>query len=89
LKNSSQAHHLRLPSFDCPNPECHARNLIFAASVEARNQSKLVPLEDVPKQTTIDFVVCCPKCKRQYAMVRVIHAPIIPFNILPIYTAAN
>ena len=64
-------------------------NGYFIPNVIVTDQSKLVPLEEVPSQVSIDFVVCCPKCKRQYAMVRVIHAPIIPFEILPSYTAAT
>ena len=83
MKNSIANDRLRLPSFDCPNPNCHAKNLVFAASAEARNGAKLVPLEDVPKQITIDFIVCCPKCKHQLAMVRVVRALIIPFEVIP------
>ena len=73
----------RLPSFDCPNPKCTAKNLVFAASTEARNRAKLVPLDAVPAQVSIEFIVCCPKCRQQFAMVRVIRAPLIPFEVIP------
>ena len=84
MKNVIAEDRLRLPSFDCPNPNCNAKNLVFAASAEARNHAKLVPLRDVPAQILIDFIVCCPKCKQQFAMIRNLKTMHIPFETIPL-----
>lgn len=85
MKNTIAEDRLRLPSFNCPNPNCHAKNLVFAACAEARNHAKLVPLKDVPAQIPIDFIVCCPKCKQQFAMIRNIKTTLISFETIPLY----
>ncbi|MBR0199112.1 MAG: hypothetical protein IJQ42_02970 [Oscillospiraceae bacterium] len=85
MKNAIAEDRLRLPSFDCPDPNCHAKNLVFAANTEARNRAKLVPLRDVPAQGSIDFIVCCPKCKQKFAMIRNIKSTRILFDTIPLY----
>ncbi len=85
MKNTIAEDRLRLPSFDCPDPNCKAKNLVFAASAEARNHAKLVPLKDVSAQTSIDFIVCCPKCKQQFAMIRNIKTMRIPLDAIPLF----
>jgi len=85
LKNAIAEDRLRLPSFDCPNLSCHAKNLVFAASAEARNRAKLVPLKDVPAHISIDFIVFCPKCKQQFAMIRNLKTTYIPFDAIPLH----
>ena len=85
MKNAIAEDRLRLPSFDCPNPNCRAKNLVFAASAEARNHAKLVPVKDVPAQIAIDFIVCCPKCKQQFAMIRDIKTMHIPLDAISLY----
>ena len=34
-----------LPSFDCPNPVCSCKRLLFAPTSEIKNQSSLVLLQ--------------------------------------------
>ena len=85
MKNTIAEDRLRLPSFDCPNPNCTAKNIAFAVSREAKNESELIPLESVLEDMPADFAVICPKCKRNYVLYRHRESPIIPFSLLPIY----
>ena len=86
MKNSIANNRLRLPSFDCPNKECHAKNLVFAVSREAKNETELIPLEYISEDTPVDFAVVCPKCKRKYVLYRHRETPIIPLSALPLYS---
>ena len=85
LKNAIAEDRLCLPSFDCPNPKCTAKNIAFAVSREAKNESELIPLEFISENTPADFAVVCPKCKRRYILFRHKKSPIIPLYNLPLY----
>jgi len=85
LKTTIAEDRLRLPSFDCPNPNCTARNIAFAVSREAKNESELIPLEYISESTPADFAVVCPKCKSKFVLYRHRETPITPFNYLPLY----
>jgi hypothetical protein len=85
LKNAIAEDRLRLPSFDCPDPNCHAKNIAFAVSREAKNESELIPLEYFSEATPADFAVVCPKCKRKYILCRHKESPVIPFYNLPLF----
>ena len=85
MKNAIAEDRLRLPSFDCPNQTCAAKNIAFAVSREAKNESELIPLEFISDETPADFVVVCPKCKGKYVLCRHRESPIIPFYDLPLY----
>ena len=85
MKNAIAADRLRLPSFDCPNPNCAAKNIAFAVNREAKNESELIPLEYISESTPADFAVICPKCKSKYVLYRHRETPIIPFKVLPLY----
>ena len=52
----------RLPSFDCPNPDCRAKHIAFATSRETKNETELVPIDNFTDATEADFVIVCPKC---------------------------
>lgn len=59
----------KLPSFDCPNPSCNAKNVIFAANRQAKNNSELILYnKDIPDYFCIDFIAMCPKCKSYIAL---------------------
>ena len=60
----------RLPSFDCPNPDCRAKHIAFATSRDAKNETELVPIDNFTDLTEADFVIACPKCKQQYVLYR-------------------
>ena len=77
----------RLPSFDCPNLNCKARNIAFAMSREAKNESELIPIEFLSDAASADFAVVCPKCKSKYVLYRHRETPIIPFKVLPLYAS--
>ena len=85
MKTTIAEDRLRLPSFDCPNPNCTAKNIAFAVSREAKNESELIPLEFISNDTPADFAVVCPKCKSKYVLYRHRETPIIPFKVLPLY----
>jgi hypothetical protein len=86
LKNLiAETERCRLPSFDCPNPNCTAKNIVFATSREAKNESELIPIEFFSDAAPADFAVVCPKCKSKYVLYRHRETPIIPFKILPLY----
>lgn len=76
---------LRLPSFDCPNPNCAAKNIAFAISREAKNESELIPLEYASEDTPADFVDVCPKCKGKSGLCRHKESTVVPFYYLPLY----
>ena len=56
----------KLPTFDCPNPACNAKNIMFAGDAVAKNETVLSLLEE---NGIADYVIVCPKCK-QYIGVR-------------------
>ena len=85
MKNAIAEDRLRLPSFDCPDPNCRAKNIAFAVSREVKNESELIPLEYISENTPADFAVVCPKCKCKYVLCRHKESPIIPFCDLPLY----
>ena len=85
MKNAIAEDRLRLPSFDCPNPDCTAKNIAFAVSREAKNESELIPLEYISESTPADFAVVCPKCKSKFVLYRRKESTIIPFYNLPLY----
>ena len=68
----------RLPSFDCPNPDCRAKHIAFA--------TELVPIDNFTDATEADFVIVCPKCKQQYVLYRHREKPIISIYDLRHYT---
>lgn len=55
----------RFPAFDCPNPLCGARNVLFAINKKAYNNSKVMVLEDLKSDMCVDYVFACPKCKKR------------------------
>ena len=59
-----------LPSFDCPNPVCDCKRILFAPSSEIKNQSSLVLLQKETEFGEVDFVLICPKCKQKIGVVR-------------------
>ena len=61
MKNTIAEDRLRLPSFDCPNPNCTAKNIAFAPSVESKNKSELIPIEALEEIDDAEFIVNCPK----------------------------
>ena len=83
MKNAIAEERLRLPSFDCPNPDCKARNIAFTPSVESKNKSELVPIETLEEISDAEFIVNCPKCKRQFALIRHRSYPVIPLELIP------
>ena len=58
-----------LPSFDCPNPVCDCKRILFAPSSETKNQSSLVLLQRETDFGEVDFVLICPKCKQKIGVV--------------------
>lgn len=76
----------RLPSFDCPNPDCRAKHIAFATSRETKNETELVPIDNFTDATEADFVIVCPKCKQQYVLYRHREKPIISIYDLRHYT---
>ena len=58
-----------LPSFDCPNPVCGCKRLLFAPTSEIKNQSSLVLLQRETDFGEVDFVLICPKCKQKIGVV--------------------
>ena len=85
MKNTIAEDRLRLPSFDCPNPSCAAKNIAFAVSREAKNESELIPLENVSENIPADFAVVCPKCKGKYILYRYEESPVISFSSIHLY----
>ena len=85
MKNAIAEDCLQLPSFDCSNPDCMAKNIAFAVSREAKNESELIPIEFFSDDAPADFAVVCPKCKSKFALYRHKESPIIPFYNLPLY----
>jgi len=85
LKNTIAEDRLRLPSFDCPNPNCKAKNIAFAVSREAKNESELIPIEFFSDDAPADFAVVCPKCKGKYIMYRHKESPVISFSSIHLY----
>ena len=83
MKNAIAENRLRLPSFDCPNPNCKAKNIAFAPSVESKNESELVPIEMLEEINDAEFIVSCPKCGRQFALIRHRSYPVIPLDFIP------
>ena len=58
-----------LPSFDCPNPICDCKRILFAPNSEIKNQSSLVLLQRETDFGNVDFVLICPKCKQKIGVV--------------------
>lgn len=76
----------RLPSFDCPNPDCRAKHIAFATSRDTKNETVLVPMESFSDTIEADFVIVCPKCKQQYILYRHREQPGISIYDLRHYT---
>lgn len=55
------------PAFSCP--ACHAKNVLFAMSRQARRRSRLVPVNALPQTALADYGIICPKCRVQLALV--------------------
>ncbi len=85
MKNTIAEDRLRLPSFDCPNLDCMAKNIAFAVSREAKNESELILLEYVSENIPADFAVVCPKCKGKYVLYRHKESPAISFSSIHLY----
>ena len=83
MKNAIAEDCLRLPSFDCPNPSCKAKNIAFAANTELKNNSELIPIEMLDEINYAEFIVSCPKCRRQFALIRHQSYPVIPLELIP------
>ena len=62
-----------------------AKNIAFAVSREAKNESELIPLEFILNDMPADFAVVCPKCKSKFVLYRQKESPIVPFYNLPLY----
>ena len=73
----------RFPSFDCPNPNCRAKNIAFAPTAESKKRSELIPLEMLEEISDAEFIVNCPKCRQQFALIRHRSIPIIPLELIP------
>ena len=82
LPRASTSRH-RLPAFDCPR--CTAKNIVFAASVEAKNHVELIPLEMLSPDMSADFIVMCPKCKGQFALCWRENIQPLPLLTIPFY----
>ena len=76
----------RLPSFDCPNPDCRAKHIAFATSRDAKNETEMIPIDSFAEPTEADFIIVCPKCKQQYVLYRHREKPIISIYDLRHYT---
>ena len=85
-KTIAETERHRLPSFDCPNPDCRAKHIVFATSQETKNETELIPLDDFSDVGEADFVITCPKCKQQYVLYRHRERPIISIYDLRHYT---
>ncbi len=83
MKKAIAEDRLRLPSFDCPNPNCAAKNIAFAPSADAKNKSELVPIETLEEINDAEFIVNCPKCRKQFALIRYHSYPVIPLELIP------
>ena len=84
MKNQfAETERRRFPSFDCPNPNCTARNIAFVPSADAKNKSELVPIETLEAINDAEFIVNCPKCRRQFALIRHHSYPVIPLELIP------
>lgn len=58
----------RFPTYDCPNPECKAKNVLFATNKCVRNNSKLITFDKVNVHMCVDYIMICPKCKKKLAL---------------------
>lgn len=69
----------KLPNFNCPNPKCNAKHIVFATNKNAKNNAELILLDDVQGNMCADFIVICPKCKSKVAVWdhRIVVAPVI------------
>ncbi len=85
MKNAIAEDRLRLPSLDCPNPSCTAKNIAFEVNREAKNDSELIPLEYDSENIPADFAAICPKCKSKYVLYRHRETPIIPYTAIYLY----
>ena len=84
MKNqTAETERRRFPSFDCPNPNCTARNIAFVPSAESKNKSELVPIETLEEITDAEFIVNCPKCRCQFALIQHRSYPVIPLELIP------
>lgn len=70
INTITEKERLRLPSFDCPNPYCTAKKIVFAMSREVKNESELIPISYSSDIASADFAVVCPKCKNIYVLYR-------------------
>ena len=48
-----------------------------------KNKSKLIPLEMLEELNDAEFIVNCPKCRRQFALVQYRSYPVIPLELIP------
>ena len=76
----------RLPSFDCPNPDCRAKHIAFTTNRDAKNETEMIPIDSFAEPTEADFIIVCPKCKQQYVLYRRREKPIISIYDLRHYT---
>lgn len=74
----------QLPSFDCPNPYCTAKNIVFAMSREVKNVSELIPISYSSDIASADFAVICPKCKSIYVLHRHREIPFLSSERSPV-----
>ena len=51
--------------------------------MESKNKSELVPIETLEEINDADFIVNCPKCRRQFALIRHHSYPVIPLELIP------
>ena len=89
MKDAIAEDRLRLPSFDCPNPYCTAKNIAFAVSRESKNKSELIPIETLEEINDAEFIVSCPKCRRQFALTQHRSYPVIPLELIPYISFAG
>ena len=82
-KQFAETERRRFPSFDCPNPNCTARNIAFVPSTESKNKSELIPIEMMEEINDAEFIINCPKCRRKFALIRHHSYPVIPLELIP------
>ena len=51
--------------------------------VDMQEKGELVPIETLEEINDAEFIVNCPKCKRQFALIRHQSYPVIPLELIP------
>ena len=59
---------VQFPAFRCPNPECGARWIIFAANRAEKNRTRLFLYDQMLDRRAVEYVILCPKCRQKIAI---------------------